>query len=140
MNLIDESSNTLVEVFSVGAMLNKFLCTIDGEEFNVVDGYENLNEAINPKEAWFKSCKLNPFVCRLNEGKYQFNKVDYIIEKFYLGKHAIHGIIYDAVYTINKTESNNDYSLVEFNYNYLGEDKGYPFPFSSTVVWKLDST
>ena len=137
IQLKDKSIHSLVEIFSVGAMINKFVCTINGEEFNVVDGYENLGEAINPKETWFKSCKLSPFVCRLNEGKYQFNKADYTIEKFYIGKHAIHGIIYNGVYEIISSEANNNYALVELQYDYLGEDHGYPFPFSSTVVWKL---
>ncbi len=138
IELKDESTNTLVEVFSFGAMLNKFICNVDGDFFNVIDGYENLDEAINPKEAWFKSSKLSPFVCRLNEGKYKLNNVDYTIEKFYLGKHAIHGIVYDGLYNIVSSEANNDFALVELEYDYLGEDKGYPFPFSVSVIWKLE--
>ncbi|MBS4043937.1 MAG: aldose 1-epimerase [Chitinophagaceae bacterium] len=137
IELKDNSTNTLVEVFSFGAMLNKFICNVDGDFFNVIDGYENLDEAINPKEAWFKSCKLSPFVCRLHEGKFNFNNSSYTIEKFYLGEHAIHGIIYNGVYEIISSEANDDSALVELKYDYKGEDKGYPFPFSSTVVWKL---
>lgn len=137
IELKDESTNTLVEIFSFGAMLNKFVCKVENDFFNAIDGYENLEDAINPKEAWFKSSKLSPFVCRLNEGKYSFDSFDYVIEKFYLGNHAIHGIVYDGVYNIVATKANNEFALVELQYSYLGEDKGYPFPFSVTVVWKL---
>ena len=138
IELKDKSTNTLVEIFSIGAMLNKFVCKVGNDFFNVIDGYENLEEAINPKEAWFKSSKLSPFVCRLNEGKYSFDSIDYVIDKFYLGKHAIHGIVYDGVYNIVSTKANNEFALVELQYSYLGEDNGYPFPFSVVVVWKLE--
>ncbi len=139
IHLIDETNKTYAEVFAFGALLNKFICTIDGKEYNVIDGYENIEDAINPKEAWFKSCKLSPFVCRLNNGKYFFNGKDYTIEKFYLAEHAIHGIVYDAEYKIVASEANIDYALVEMKYDYLGTDHGYPFPFSIQVIWKLIS-
>ncbi len=138
IELKDATTKSLVEIFAFGAILNKFIFRIDDEEFNVIDGYENLDEAINPKEAWFKSCKLTPFVCRLNNGKYSFNEKDYTIEKFYLAKHAIHGIVYDALYNIVATETNDDFALVALQYEYLGEDTGYPFPFSIHVIWKLN--
>jgi aldose 1-epimerase len=137
IELIDESTNTCAQIFSFGALLNKFNCTVDSREFNVIDAYENIEEAIAPKAAWFKSSKLSPFVCRMNKGKYSFDETDFTIEKFYLGEHAIHGIIYDAAYKIVFTEANDSHALVKLGYDYLGEDKGYPFPFSIQVIWKL---
>ncbi len=139
IHLIDESNETLVEVFAFGAMLNKLVCKIGNDYFNVIDGYENVAEAIHPKEAWFKSCKLSPFVCRLNNGKYFFNEKDYTIEKFYLAEHAIHGIVYDAEYKIVHTMANANHALVVLQCGYLGTDNGYPFPFSIQVIWKLTS-
>jgi aldose 1-epimerase len=137
--LSEDSSNTEAEIFCFGGLLNAFAVKQSGKMFNVVDAYTDIDDAIAKRNTWFKSCRLSPFPCRLKNGVYKLQNDKYKIEKFYLGENAMHGIIYDAVYDIVRTEANENYALVELSYDYKGEDKGYPFEFSTSLIWKLEA-
>ncbi len=137
--LSDDVSNTVAEIFCFGGLLNSFSIEQDGELFNLVDAYTDTDDAIAKRNTWFKSCRLSPFPCRLKNGVYELHNEQFKIEKFYLGENAMHGIIYDAIYDITKTEANENYALVDLSYDYKGEDKGYPFAFSTRLIWKLEA-
>ncbi len=137
--LSDDVSNTVAEVFCFGGLLNSFTVEQNGKLINVVDAYRDTDDAIAKRNTWFKSCRLSPFPCRLKNGVYELHNEQYKIEKFYLGENAMHGIIYDAIYDIIKTEANKNFALVELSYDYKGEDKGYPFAFSTRLIWKLEA-
>jgi aldose 1-epimerase len=137
--LSDDSSNTEAEIFCFGGLLNAFAVDQDGKLFNVVDAYTDIDDAIIKRNTWFKSCRLSPFPCRLKNGVYELHNEQYKIEKFYLGENAMHGIIYDAVYDIVKTEANENFALVELIYDYKGQDKGYPFAFNTRLIWQLEA-
>lgn len=138
INLINADSFCEAEVFCFGAILNKFSIINNGKIFNVIDAYENIKDAIEQKKTWFKSCKLSPFVCRLQDGMYEWNNIKYTINKFYLGKNAMHGLVYDAVYNIIKTEETNEFALVELQHQYTATDAGYPFNFTINIIYKLE--
>src|SRR6187401_60328 len=97
VELKDESTGTTASVIpSYGAILHAFTVLRDGSSLNVIDSsFEDLK---NMEAGGFKSCKLSPFVCRLNRGQYHFGEEDYRVEKFYLGEHAIHGLLYNVVF------------------------------------------
>lgn len=139
IELADTLSCTSAQVFSFGAILNNFSIKKDNSVFNVVDGYVDVADAVAQKNTWFKGCRLSPFVCRLREGKYKWNNIDYRIEKFYLGKNAIHGLVYDAVYDIVLAEANNDFAILELQHSYTATDQGYPFTYTSKVIYKLEA-
>lgn len=139
ITLADTSNNTSAQVFAFGAILNNFSITKNNSVFNVVDGYVDVTDAVAQKNTWFKSCRLSPFVCRLREGKYEWNDVDYTIEKFYLGDNAIHGLVYDAVYDIVSTHANDNSATLELQYNYTTANEGYPFSYTSKVIYKLEA-
>jgi aldose 1-epimerase len=138
ITLKDASSKTEAQVYAFGALLNAF-CIIDGtNQTNVVAGFESIEDAQNNITNGFKSAKLSPFVCRMREGKYVWNDDHFQVKKFFLANHAIHGILYDAVYQIQYTEANMHQAKVELLYNYLGNIPGYPFPFLIQVDWTLE--
>jgi len=137
--LSDDSSKTEAEIFCFGGLLNTFAVEQNGKLFNVVDAYADIDDAIEKRNTWFKSCRLSPFPCRLKDGIYELHKEQFKIEKFYLGENAMHGIIYDAVYDILGIEANDSFALVELSYDYKGADKGYPFAFATRLVWKLEA-
>jgi len=136
--LTDTATATKAEIFCFGGLLNSFSIKVNNDCINVVDGYANINEAIEQKNTWFKSCKLSPFVCRLKNGKYQLENIPYKISKFYLGENAMHGIVYDAIYDIDSLEANDSYALTTISYKYLGSDNGYPFKYDIQLIWKLE--
>src|SRR4051812_27001005 len=98
--LKDSGSNTYAEVFAFGALLNKFCVQQDNSELNVIDGFANVEDAKASLTPAFKSAKLSPFVCRTKNQKYHFGENSYHLSKYTMGKNAIHGLVYDAVFSI----------------------------------------
>jgi len=139
ISLIDDSTNTNVEIFSFGAVLNSFSITGNGTRYQVIDGYKSLEDAKATITAAFKSAKLSPFVCRIREGRYSLNGKQYKVEKFYLGEHAIHGLVFDLPYEVVETRANDDEAMVVLKGKYDGADNGYPFPFELNIGYKLQT-
>jgi aldose 1-epimerase len=133
--LRDSSTNCEAEIYAFGALLNSF--SLNGK--NVVDGFSSVDEAIENSTNGFKSSRLSPFVCRMKNGEYKFDGVNYKIEKFYLPPHAIHGLLYDAAYEVAATSTDETSASVTLTATYKAEDKGYPFHFTSSIVWKLEA-
>jgi aldose 1-epimerase len=137
--LKDVTTNTFVEIIpSCGAILNAFIIANNGAALNVIDGYDNAEYFKNNAESkGFKSCKLSPFACRINNASYNFGEKHYSIEKFLLNGSALHGLLYDAVFTIKEQWANEQSAGVTLQHQYRGTDKGYPFHYSCTIVYEL---
>ena len=90
--LIDESTDTRVGILpACGAILHEFSIPRDGgERLNVVDNYSS-KEAydVHKETLGFKSAKMNPYVCRVEKGAYNFEDAAYKLDKYYLGDHAM---------------------------------------------------
>lgn len=121
-----------------GGILHAFDIPLNGGMLNIVDQYSNKKEFDDQLEVkGFKGCKLSPFACRLRDGKYHFGEKEYTIEKFYLGKHALHGLIYDAAFDVVRSSADTESASVELLYSYKAGDKGYPFKYDCRVVYEL---
>lgn len=140
ITLSDSLTGTNAEIYSFGALLNKLIVTSANAELNVVVGFTSPQDAIENITKEFKSAFLSPFTCRMNEGKYAFDGTAYQIEKFFMPPHAIHGIVYDAVFSVEETQSTDTFSSVTLTHTYAKEDMGYPFSYTITHVWKLEAT
>jgi aldose 1-epimerase len=132
VNLKDTSNGNSIKICTKGGILNEWIVggkksIINGNDFNKGWGNFEMNG--------FKSGKMSPFSCRLEMGQYQHLDQAYTIEKFYLGEHALHGILYDAVYTIASTQVTSDSASVLLVHPYQGTDKGYPFPYTIHLEW-----
>ncbi len=138
VELKDESSGTTVAVIpSCGAILHAFIVQHNGNSLNVIDS--NFVDLKNIEAGGFKSCKLSPFVCRMRDGLYHFAQNDYSIEKFYLGKHAIHGLIYDAPFLPEHIHADETSARVVLKFEYRAADKGYPFFYDCLVKYELSA-
>src|SRR6218665_1989263 len=95
--LRENTTGTCAEIIpACGAILNAFYIASPKGMLNVIDGYTSKQEFDTEAEAkGFKSCKLSPFVCRMNKGSYEFGGNHYTVNKFNLNGHAIHGLIYN---------------------------------------------
>src|SRR5438105_286429 len=100
VKLKDKSNNTEVEIYSFGALLNAFNVEGKNGKANVIYGFTSPTDAKKNISKTFKSAKLSPFVCRLQKGKFSFDGGVYKIDKFYLGSEAIHGLLFDALFSI----------------------------------------
>ncbi len=139
ITLRDTTIGTEAEIYTFGALMNAFRTPVKGVMMNVVEGFSSVTDAKENVLSGFKSTKLSPFVCRMRKGKYYFNETYYQIGKYYLGEHAIHGLVFDQTYTITGTKNNEEAASVTLSANYGGDDPGYPFPYSLQVAWTLQS-
>jgi aldose 1-epimerase len=139
--LKDESNGTTAEVIPAGGgILHAFTVNNNGKRVNVIDGYADAADlAANLTAKGFKSSKLSPFVCRMREGTYYYGESGYKTEKFYLGDHAIHGLLYDAVFEVTGTEAGEDKASVTMLHHYTGADAGYPFHYDCMVTYTLEA-
>lgn len=137
--LRDESNGTTAEIVpACGAMLHAFTINNRGQWINVIDGYADADDfAQHVTAKGFKSSKLSPFACRLKHGRYHFGEQDYTVQKFYLGQHALHGLLYDAVYDVADTHADAAGASVTLVHQYRGSDAGYPFAYDCRVVYQL---
>lgn len=136
--LKDLENNTSAEIYAFGGILNAFTIAKYGKNNNFVAGFDSVEDAKLNITNGFKSAKLSPFVCRMAAGKYEWEEDNYQVEKFFLGNHAIHGIVYDAEYRIQSTRADGNSASVELFYAYPGSERGYPFPYLIQLLWKLE--
>jgi len=125
------------EIYSFGALLNAFRFPFENSTINIVEAFASPEEAKQKIAPLFRSAKLSPFVCRMKDGKYQLNGQEYTIEKYYLGKNAIHALLYDAVFEIKESITDQESAAVVLHHHYDGSDNGYPFEFDIEVEWRL---
>ena len=120
-------------------MLHEFVVERNEEEINVIDSYQSFEEFKSLlKDKGFMGCKLSPFVCRLNNGKYIFGEKEYYVQKSLPAKHSLHGLLYDKAFVVTSETANESGASVTMKYEYRAEDPGYPFNYDCMVTWKLE--
>jgi aldose 1-epimerase len=152
VQLIDSTTQTVIEIESRGALMNSWKVMAEGKALELILGNpSSLLHNKEPKDTMsnkehlsfemngFRSGKMSPFSCRIEKGKYQFEEQHFQFNKFYLGEHAMHGLIYDANFQIQSTKIEKDYASVQLEFEYQGSDPGFPFIYQMIVEWTLYS-
>jgi aldose 1-epimerase len=137
LRLIDKSTHTVIEIATKGALLNSWQVMEAGQAIEIVEGNDFSKGWGDFENNGFRGGKMSPFSCRLENGQYILENTTYTLEKFYHEKHALHGILYDAVFTIQSTETNAEGAMANLAYHYKGTDKGFPFSYSLLIKWQL---
>lgn len=133
---VNQTSATIIP--SCGAILQAFTVWHKDGWVNIIDGYKSKADFdAHVTSKGFKSCKLSPFACRIHDATYRFAGKTYTIEKFLLNGAALHGLIYDAAFTITATWANEHSAGVAAVFEYSGTDKGYPFAYDCAVQYEL---
>lgn len=150
VQLIDSKNNTVIEVLSKGALMNSWKVYNKTIELELILG--NQSKALTDQGSientskeqdlsfemnGFRSGKMSPFSCRIENGQYDWGEQNYQLNKFYLGEHAMHGLVYDANFKIRSTKIQSDCASVELEFEYQGNDPGYPFNYQIKVEWTL---
>lgn len=139
ITLTDVTNNTFAEIFVFGALLNKFCVANNNETVNVIDGFSDAENAINEMTRFFKSAKLSPYACRVKNVAYKFGENTYQLSRFFSGTNAIHGLLYDATFTIKEQNSNDDSASVVLEFGYDNNAEGFPFWYKCEVEYKLEA-
>lgn len=140
--MIDVASGSHVEIVpSCGAMLHAFkLKDASGNYINIIDGYASKDQFDNlAEELGFRGLKLSPYPCRVKNGSYLFKGNTY---SFTDGKpefSAIHGFLYNKVFEVKEKRLDANSASVSLQYQYKGDNSGYPFPYLCKVLYRLEA-
>jgi aldose 1-epimerase len=127
-----------IEIATKGGLLNSWKLSPATDNFDIIDGNNFEAGWKNFESNGFKGGKMNPFSCRLNYGKYVHEDITYRIDKFYLGDHALHGLLYEANFEIINTATTEDSASVTLHYEYKKIDSGFPFNYSVSLKWVFE--
>ncbi len=138
--LSDGSGTSAAILPAFGATLNAFSITRQDGIHNVIDGYTDAESFIHDVTGQgFKSCKLSPFACRLKNGAYHFGQENYKIQQgFYLNRHALHGLLYNAPFIVLQQEANAEKAMLRLLHQHKGTDAGFPFVYDCVVTYTLE--
>ena len=137
---ISHAEQYQVEIYPFGALLNRFAIRQEnGQWHNAIAAYSSPQHAEQSITRLFRSAKLSPFVCRLDNAQYTHQGSLKTIRKFKLGDSAIHGLIFDAPFQLQSSHSNADSAGITLAHTYRGEDSGYPFAYHIQISYTLDT-
>jgi aldose 1-epimerase len=135
---MEGSDGTQAEIIlSCGAILNHFSIPFGEDRLNVIDGLDNTSEARAHIKPGFQGAKLSPFVCRIKDAQYSYQGALYTIEKFTMGRHALHGLLFDEPFVLSTSKTTASLASIALQYRYRGTDPGYPFSFDCMVRYTL---
>jgi aldose 1-epimerase len=137
VSLIDTSNQTVIEIATKGALLNSWQVLGHSTSLEIVEGNDFSKGWVDFEAGGFKGGKMSPFSCRIENGQYTFEDKTYTIEKFYHEKHALHGILYDALFSIELSETDDQGAYLHLKYHYKATDKGFPFAYTILIKWHL---
>ncbi len=149
IQLIDYNNGTIVTIDCKGALMNSWKVQFESKAVELIVGNPtNLNhnrsgnklsvdKDLSFEMNGFRSGKMSPFSCRIENGMYQWDNQTYRFDKFYLGEHAMHGLIYDANFELLSSAIHEDRAVVELGFDYQGTDPGFPFPYQIIIQWSL---
>lgn len=137
ITLKDHKNNTSADIYTYGALLNKFYAENDKDSLNVIDGFSSPREARENIKPFFKSAKLSPFACRIKDAAYKFGERNLHLPKYSLHNDALHGLLFDADFSISEHYHNETAAAVKLEYIYNNNNEGYPFCYKCEVEYKL---
>ncbi|NSL90526.1 aldose 1-epimerase [Chitinophaga sp. Mgbs1] len=136
--LIDQNSETQIEIIPAhGALLHAFKVKRNGEIINLIDSYSSIDDLKGNLHESFKSVKLSPFACRIKDASYQWEGATYSIAKTIAPGNAIHGLLYDAVFSVKQQHADEQHATVTLEYRFKAEDTGYPFSYDCLATYTL---
>lgn len=134
----DTKNGTTIQIApSSGALWHAWRVRNGEETVNLINNYKDEKDLAQNLTDSHKSAKLSPFACRIPKGKYIYKGKEYEFANKFSDGNAIHGLLVRKAFQQIKTEQNDDFASVSFQYQYRHEDNGYPFDYDCTVTYKL---
>ena len=137
LHLSDNNRSTRVSIIpDAGALLHEFIIQVNGQPFNIIENYPLDRPVQDQVTHYFRSVKLSPWVCRLANGRYNFNG-NFQIEKMYSDGTALHGLLFDQAFNMVEESTTETSATVVLKHDYIGYDAGYPFKYNCQVKYTL---
>lgn len=136
--LVSHASGTRVGINpNYGAMLHEFSILQGQDRLNVIDSYETEEERKKDLLLSYKSAKLSPFVCRIDQAGYTHEGKYYQFERKFKDGSAIHGLLSHREFAVIDSFVTETTASAAFRYEYKSEDQGYPFHYSCIIRYSL---
>lgn len=135
----NENASRVQILPSSGALWHGWIIKHGKEELNLINHYRDQHDLINNLTDSYKSAKLNPFACRIPNGKYSFQGKEYEFARKFKDGSAIHGLLFNQPFKQEKGFHNEDKASVSFTYAYRNLDPGFPFDYDCTITYTLHS-
>ena len=135
IRITNHTLNAHIDLITKGGLLNSWVMPSLNSKIDFIDGNDFSQGWQHFEDNGFKSGKMNPFSCRLFKGEYTHENKSYHIDKFRLGQHTLHGLIYDADFEIVSTHIEEDKAFVILKYDYHRTYEGFPFEYSLELKW-----
>lgn len=138
VQVTNEATGTFIQVApAYGAMLHAFTVKHKEGWHNVIDNYSSKEQIEAELAMSYKSSKLSPFVCRINEGKYKYEGELFEFENKFIDGTAIHGLLFNKPFVLVDEFADDEQGSVVFKYNYKEETEGYPFFYRCEIRYTL---
>lgn len=138
IRLHDARSNTSVDILpEQGALLHGFYISTPEGPINIIDHYTSQDDIKANLHRSYKSSKLSPFVCRIPDGRYEWDGKKYEFATKFMDGSAIHGLLYNKGFRISDQFTDDHKASLRLKYHYKKEDPGYPFEYTCEVMYVL---
>jgi len=139
VNLKDENTGTEIALLpGHGATLHAFrVRQKEGQFFNVIDNYQDLQELNQEMNRSFKGPKLSPFPCRIADGQYEYAGTTYRFGDISSDGTAIHGLLYDKAFTVVEEQADDTLAALSLEYWYKEDNTAYPWHYTCLVRYVL---
>jgi aldose 1-epimerase len=136
VTLVNRNTDDLISVIpQSGCRLNDAVLRKNNLQYPVIRKLKSPD--FTSRDDLFNNVKLFPFSNRLEGGCYSFADKTYILDINYPEEvNAAHGFIYDKPFEFTGSIIEKSASLI-FRFDYSGNIKGYPFPFSILITYTL---
>jgi aldose 1-epimerase len=95
----------------------------------------------NDRDDIFANAKLSPFAGRIKDGQFNFNNTMYNLFVNYPEEgNACHGFIYYKKFLVIGKIINEKGACCKLEYQYKGENQGYPFKYSIEIDYMLSAS
>ncbi len=135
--LKDSLFNSSIEIAEQGATLLNFFTPIEGEVFNIIDGFSTEAEFENSRGA--RSWIMAPFSNRIENGTYSFRGKTYQIKPIKPRSIVIHGFTFYNNFKINSVNIQENFIDLIFHSDCLRPEvyEGYPFAVDVFISYRL---
>ncbi|KYP15680.1 aldose 1-epimerase [Flavihumibacter sp. CACIAM 22H1] len=138
LNLHDDELSCIVSIApEFGGMLHAFTVNAPNGPVNIINNYANKAALDQELSLSYKSSKLSPFPCRIENGSYQWQGISYQFANRFPDGSAIHGLLFNKNFEIREQNTTAFFSSVLLDYDFNAEDPGYPFHYTCQIRYTL---
>lgn len=140
INLFNSATGEYVSILpDWGGNLHALVLLNKGVLHSILAGDTSVESLSGQPINFYRGAKLSPFPNRIAGGAYTFRDQEYTLHRND-GPHALHGLLWNCPFRIVHEETAADFATIELTYDYISNDSGYPFIYSISIVYRLETS